>query len=247
MKSLRFFGRAVETYDQGLRSFPRSLDLAYNKARVQLEIVTHPLLLKKLEVPVLNGLQEALISHRYALSLDPDNADALFNTAQVLTTIAEESAKENPIAISDQLKLLEEALELQTRCLSIQEMKLEENERQQHESQETTAPPEPVASGAEPTQQENDIDAAEDQWFSVLEPITPDTLIDTALAQIGTLTTLCSIISSSNTPLLHLASPGSKNSHPPSSPQNFPYTHKLLPFRGSKRSHWPKRISSPRF
>lgn len=30
-KSLRFFSRAVEVYDQGLHRFPSSLDLAYNK------------------------------------------------------------------------------------------------------------------------------------------------------------------------------------------------------------------------
>jgi hypothetical protein len=31
VKSMRFFVRAVEVYDQGLRLFPNSADLAYNK------------------------------------------------------------------------------------------------------------------------------------------------------------------------------------------------------------------------
>ena len=31
VKSVRFFGRALEVYDQGLRKFPSSLDLAYNR------------------------------------------------------------------------------------------------------------------------------------------------------------------------------------------------------------------------
>lgn len=31
VKSLRFFNRAVEIYDQGLTKYPRNLDLAYNK------------------------------------------------------------------------------------------------------------------------------------------------------------------------------------------------------------------------
>ena len=31
VKSARFFLRAIETYDNGLRQFPRSYDLAYNK------------------------------------------------------------------------------------------------------------------------------------------------------------------------------------------------------------------------
>lgn len=31
VKSLRFFVRAIDTYDMGLRKFPRSFDLSYNK------------------------------------------------------------------------------------------------------------------------------------------------------------------------------------------------------------------------
>lgn len=34
----------------------------------------------------------------------------------------------------------------------------------------------------------------EEQWVSVVEPVTLDTLVDTILAQVGTLTTLCSIL-----------------------------------------------------
>lgn len=30
-KSMRFFQRAIDVYDQGLRKFPQSIDLAYNK------------------------------------------------------------------------------------------------------------------------------------------------------------------------------------------------------------------------
>lgn len=30
-KSMRFFVRAIETYDRGLQRYPKSLDLAYNK------------------------------------------------------------------------------------------------------------------------------------------------------------------------------------------------------------------------
>jgi hypothetical protein len=31
VKSMRFFSRAIDTYDQGLQKYPESLDLAYNK------------------------------------------------------------------------------------------------------------------------------------------------------------------------------------------------------------------------
>ena len=177
-----------------------------------MEIVTHPLLRKKLEVPLLNGLEEALKSHRRALSLDPDNADTLFNTAQVLTAIAEELAKVSSDASGDVLKSLEEALDLQSRCLSVQEMKLEESETQRRAMLEQALEPESEAAAAatEPPSEQHEIttvNAPEDQWFSVVEPVTADTLTDTALAQLATLTTLCSVLSSSTTtppsPSLH--------------------------------------------
>jgi hypothetical protein len=184
----------VETYDQGLRSFPRSLDLAYNKARVQLEVTTHPLLISHLQVPYLDALSETLTAHRYALNIDGDDPSTLFNTAQVLTTIAEELSKQETEAPSNILRLLEEALELQSKCLSIQELKYEESERQQ------AAPEDPDSAEESPLQQseqtEDAVEAAEAQWFSVQEPTTLETLIDTALAQLATLTTLCSVLSS---------------------------------------------------
>ena len=30
-KSVRFFGRAIDTYEEGLKKWPQSFDLAYNK------------------------------------------------------------------------------------------------------------------------------------------------------------------------------------------------------------------------
>lgn len=193
-KSLRFFQRAVETYDQGLRSFPRSLDLAYNKARVQLEVSTHPLLIPQLQTPLLEALRETLSWHRNALDIDSSDANTLFNTAQVLTTIAERLSTTRNEAIGEALELLDEALELQSKCLRIQESKFEESERRGHAIE--TSDPEDTTSSNVSTENANDLDAAEAQWFSVEEPTTLETLIDTALAQLATLTTLCSIISS---------------------------------------------------
>ncbi|KIW83273.1 hypothetical protein Z517_02518 [Fonsecaea pedrosoi CBS 271.37] len=201
VKSMRFFLRAVETYDQGLRSYPNSIDLAYNKARVLLEIATHPLLVPHLHRPLLEILQQALEAHRYALTLDQDNPDTLFNTAQVLTAIAEVYAKGSDHADQDVLQLLEEALELQNRCLSIQELRLEEYVRQQGEaavqlaSEDST---EPIANLDDAADSGPSAVGTEDQWFSVVEPVTKDTLIDTVLAQLGTLTTLSSFLSSSD-------------------------------------------------
>jgi hypothetical protein len=150
-------------------------------------------------------LQQALEAHRYALHLDQDNPDTLFNAAQVLTAIAEAYASDDDHADEDALQPLEEALELQDRCLSIQELKFEEYIQQQNEAArlalETPTEPVPAPGNDQNDDDNEDGDQAannsEDKWFSVIEPVTKDTLVDTVLAQLGTLTTLCSVLSSS--------------------------------------------------
>ncbi|KAI0842321.1 hypothetical protein F5Y06DRAFT_284501 [Hypoxylon sp. FL0890] len=203
-KSIRFFQRAVDVYDQGLQKFPQNIDLAYNKARVQLEIATHPILVDQLRRPLREALQEALASHQYALQLDPDNPDTLFNTSQVLTAIAELMASdEGDDAASSEaeaLKLLREALELRSKCFDIQERKYREfleqervaNEQDEDIGCETTTAATDLTRGSD----SGDVEEV-GEWFNVVEPVTRDTLIDTLLAQLGTLTTLCSIMSSS--------------------------------------------------
>ncbi|KAH8664239.1 hypothetical protein BX600DRAFT_464071 [Xylariales sp. PMI_506] len=203
VKSMRFFQRAIEVYEQGLQAFPTNLDLAYNKARVLLEVATHPVLVQQLKQSTVVALQLALDAHRHALQLDPDNADALFNTAQVLTSIAEEIANDDDIPDTEALKLLQEALELQTKCLSIQELKFEESveqERLAHEQEHAAE-----SSAAEPSEAEqpaeegsgNDAEDDDEQWFTVVEPVTHDTLIDTIVAQLNTLTTFCGVLGNS--------------------------------------------------
>ncbi|KIW48102.1 uncharacterized protein PV06_00721 [Exophiala oligosperma] len=212
-KSLRFFDRAIGVYSQGLQKFPGSLDLAYNKARVLLEIATHPILVQQLPGTPWDILQQALEAHRYALNLAQDNADTLFNTAQVLTAIAEASAKDPDRPEQEALQALEEALELQSRCLAIQELKLEESIQQQNEAAAQLDSTGDQADVVEQKGSNSDDDTddggaslnnnnAADQWFAVVESVTKETLIDTILAELGTLTTLCSILSSSTTSTL---------------------------------------------
>ncbi|KAI1081001.1 hypothetical protein F5B20DRAFT_538186 [Whalleya microplaca] len=193
-KSMRFFQRAIDAYSQGLQMFPQSIDLAYNKARVQLEIATHPVLIDQLQQPLKNLLEDALTSHLYALNLDPDNADALFNISQVLTTIAEVMANDDEDATA--LKVLREALDYQSRCLSIQEQKygefLEQEKLVNEQGEAGSVGGTEAQSSADPENTDED-----GEWFNVVEPVTHDTLIDTVLAELGTLTTLCGILSSS--------------------------------------------------
>lgn len=190
---MRLFERAINVYDEGLRKFPQSLDLAYNKARAQYEIATHPVLLKQLPGPVLKFLEIALDSHRYALQLDPENPDTLFNTAQVLTSIAEHLIENEQDSTSTAMCLLEEALDLQSKCLAVQEAKFEEDEalRRKITSQSEEPPVSEQASESDRISQTS----SDDQLAAIVEPVTRDTLIDTALAQLDTLKALCEAIS----------------------------------------------------
>lgn len=167
-----------------------------------MEVATHPILVNQLQTSVLEALQGALEAHQYALNLDQDNADTIFNTAQVLTSIAEIHARDG--ADQQALQTLEQALELQTRCLALQELKLEEAAQQQADL--NTQSDDDVGGVELPKLEDAEnpsaINSNEEQWFSIVEPVTKETLIDTILAQLGTLTTLCSILSSLANPTL---------------------------------------------
>jgi len=76
-KSTRFFVKAITTYEEALAKFPASFDLAYNKCRVQYELTQYPKLLAQLPGTLIELLETALESSRYALSLKQDNAEVL--------------------------------------------------------------------------------------------------------------------------------------------------------------------------
>lgn len=190
-KSTRFFIRAVEAYNEGLKRFPASFDLAYNKARVQYELTQHPKLAAQLPSTLLDLLATALQSSRYALGLKQDNADVLFNTAQVLTSLAEALG-----ANGESLPMLEEAIELFQRCLTLQEYQYTESKAQLESIDSGQLAEEPAE--ISDTEEEggasvSDIDSQPPQdprWATIVEPVTHDTLLDTLLAQLETLTTL---------------------------------------------------------
>ncbi|RAL07299.1 uncharacterized protein BO97DRAFT_378757 [Aspergillus homomorphus CBS 101889] len=200
-KSLRFFMRAINTYDEGLSKHPSAFDLAYNKARVQYEITQHPRLKAQLSAPLSDVLQEALESHRVALALEQDNADALFNTGQVLTSIAEiltDSKHPSDECLSQAVKLLQEAIELFQRCLLLQELKYTEMQEQikQMELGDAAHPEVEMQNTQKDAEQSTEANSADEQeqWAAIVEPVTKDTLVDTAIAQLETLTTLCNLL-----------------------------------------------------
>ncbi|KAJ5100236.1 Tetratricopeptide-like helical [Penicillium angulare] len=202
-KSMRFFMRAITNYDEGLQKFPVDFDLAYNKARVQYEITQHPKLAAQLTAPQGEILQVALQSHRDALKLDQDNADVLFNSGQVLTSLAE-ALSDSKTPGEEQLvqasTYLQEAIELFQRCLMLQEMKYTEMQEQieEMESMDTgnQAPEPPAQPQPEPapTEQSGSNDDEQEHWAAIIEPVTKNTLVDTAVAQLDTLTALCNVL-----------------------------------------------------
>lgn len=173
-----------------------------SRARVQYEITQHPKLAAQLPAPQVKILHIALQSHRDALILEQDNADALFNTAQVLTSIAEiltEPKRPKETHLQEAFKYLQEALELFQRCLVLQELRYTESQEQikSMESGELDIPPDTDradVSQSTPEETEAEESPGEEQWAAVIEPVTKDTLVDTAVAQLETLSTLCGLL-----------------------------------------------------
>lgn len=139
--------------------------------------------------------------------------DILSNTAQVLTSLVEAltDAKDNSVSQDDQLRLLEEALELFQRCLTIQEFQYAEFQAREASFNTTptkddaVTPPEATCAAAtEPvpsdqstaspsTLHATSTEPQEERWATIIEPVTASTLLDTILAQLETLTLLCTI------------------------------------------------------
>ncbi|KAK5629817.1 hypothetical protein RRF57_005532 [Xylaria bambusicola] len=201
-KALRFADRALDVYSQGLAKFPRSFDLAYNKARLELEKATDPVLSEALDIPIINVLRQALSSHHYARDLEPTHPDTLFNMAQVLTGMAEIMAEDDKSDDSEAIQDLEKALEIQSHCFQLQQATFEKSRSELEQAmretaQQETSPIEGQATTDTTTEPQNV--NQEEQWVSIEEPITAVTLLETIIAQIEALSALCSILSSAQT------------------------------------------------
>ncbi|KAI1005776.1 hypothetical protein K3495_g2445 [Podosphaera aphanis] len=192
-KSARAFTRAIVCYNEGLQKFPSSFDLAYNKARTQYELTQHPKLMRQLPDTTLELLNKALASSKYALGLQPEIPDILFNTAQVLSSIAEELDGSIQTGYSNPSLLLEEALSLFHRCLELQEASAHDQKLSCFGSNSSSDLD--SEDGGVPIATAEGLDLQDDRWASIIEPITDETLLDTVLATIETLTTLSQMMS----------------------------------------------------
>lgn len=133
---------------------------------------------------MLDWLQLSLQSHRYALKLSEDNPDTLFNTAQVLTTLAEGLSEED--RSEEAVPLLHEALELLSSCLSKQEMMYEQHQLDFPDNEDGGVPLEPDEKPA-PAQD----NYMQDEQSAIVEvPVSAADLLDTVHASLSALITL---------------------------------------------------------
>ena len=128
------------------------------------------------------------------------------NTAQVLTSLAEtmtEGGKSSEESRSQGLKLLQESLEFSQRCLNVQEFQFNQAEERENadiedeDQQQSIKPSNDGMSGAADAPLSSPDQDKEEIWATVLEPVTPSSLLDTTISQIETLTVICTLESSS--------------------------------------------------
>lgn len=126
-------------------------------------------------------------------------ADCSSNTAQILTSLYETDQT------GQSIHLLDEALELFSTCLTIQEGLLQQSQAQQTAALTSVSDDDVMDTddnnedgGVSITTSESTRAPQEEQWASIVEPVTNSTLLDTLIAQLETLVILVKSITSSD-------------------------------------------------
>ena len=131
-----------------------------------------------------NLLQVALRSHMIALKYDPEQTDLLFNTGQILTSVAEEAkSDENDFKA---LELYREALVYFETCLNKQEKQMEDF---QHMISASTSL---VSHVSEDFPKQVELETQE-VWTSIEETVSPVTLYETVLEIENLLSAICTL------------------------------------------------------
>jgi hypothetical protein len=199
-KAARFFNRAIDVYSEGLKRYPQSFDLAYNKANLEYSITEDERMVAQFGNRTAL-LEATLNSHRFAISLNLMNTDISFNAAQVLTSLAEASLEVGTQGGSraPARALLEEAVDIFTKCLESQQREYEQMQAEIAKAQASGEYQEAWNGGGvplnnAPSEEEAETASssseAQGDWATVEEPITAETILETCTAQIGALTTL---------------------------------------------------------
>lgn len=129
------------------------------------------------------------------------------NTAQILTSLYEADEQASLSQIQEPLQLLEEALQLFSKCLAKQE------EQAQASQAQSAVPPEyddemDAMDNDDGGVSLSDTSSApqEERWASIVEPVTNGTILDTLLIQLETLTTFVKALPQGQTDAIGFAS-----------------------------------------
>ncbi|KAF2476591.1 uncharacterized protein BDR25DRAFT_277843 [Lindgomyces ingoldianus] len=199
-KATRFYNRAIDMYNVGLRRYPSSFDLSYNKANLEYKMSEDERIAALLGNKV-DLLEETLRSHRTAIALNPDNTDVLFNTGQVLTSLAEAllESRTQEIMKASAITLLEEAINVFAKCLASQQHEYEEIQIEIARAQASQEPQDSLDTPGhivdETTKQESmEMSSTSSdgpgEWATVVEPVTPEAILETCIAYLETLSIL---------------------------------------------------------
>ncbi|EKG13986.1 Tetratricopeptide-like helical [Macrophomina phaseolina MS6] len=189
-KSARFFQRAIDVYAAGLLKFPQSFDLAYNKALLEYQIAQDLRIAAQIGPPLVDLLRQALESHRFAISLNPNSLDILFNTANVLSDLADRVGK------AEAIPLLQESVQHIRRCL---EKQVQEYESLQaafqaansgHESADIAPPPS--------AQDKSASDSSGEEYAMVEEAVTEGAILDSIFFMANTISDLLGVMQPDN-------------------------------------------------
>jgi hypothetical protein len=155
-------------------------------------------------------LEDTLNSHRHAISLNPANTDILFNTAQVLTSLAEASLEDGTqeAAKTPARTLLEEAVDIFTGCLQKQQQEYEQMQADIAKAQASgeyqeawkSDRPQPVEAEQQDAAESDSASDGPGDWATVEEPVTPLTILETCTAQLGALITLLGLYTPEDLP-----------------------------------------------
>ncbi|KAH9868445.1 hypothetical protein J1614_007517 [Plenodomus biglobosus] len=198
-KATRFFNRAIDILDiTSHLSHPKYyLTGGWRRANLELNLTEDERIVSHLGNRTAL-LEETLKSHRFAISLNPTNTDILFNAAQVLTSLAEAQLEVGTTASGkfEARPLLEEAVEIFTKCLEKQQQEysqIQDAITKAQASGEYTEAWEGERQQPLPEEDVNEASSVSDgpgDWATVEEPLTPASILETCIAQLGALTTL---------------------------------------------------------
>ena len=176
---------------------------------MQFELVEQPRLAPHLPQAKGDLLEAALNHSRYCLKLNAQDADALFNTGQVLASTAEHLLEENADAPRC-VGLLKEAVDTFEKCFAVQQAAYL---RQQEETAAISAEQNELQRSApepSPSPREQASSSPREEWAAVFEPTTVNTLLDTCLAQMQAFTALVPLVAVDRSTLAEMQSLGAK-------------------------------------